>query len=276
MVIETSRDPSAFLAFEYDGWESVSLGYERYFAQLTSQSVPATLDGARVGEGTRLLDVCTGPGMLAAAAVQRGAQVVALDFSGKLLEIAKRNVPGAEFQQGDAQALPFKPESFDAVVCGYGIIHVPEPQKALSEMHRVLKPAGYVAVSVWEAPKPGNGFGILFGAIKRYGDLTVPLPHGPDFFQFSEPEKLRAALQDMGFRDAVAVTIQQTWELDDALGMMTAILEGAVRARGLLRAQTEDVRNAISTAVMEGMHQYRSSDGVYRVPMPALVGSGRR
>ena len=80
----------------------------------------------------------------------------------------------------------------------------------------------------------------------------------------------------MGFRDTVAVTIQQTWELDDALGMMTAILEGAVRARGLLRAQTEDVRNAISTAVMEGMHQYSSSDGVYRVPMPALVGSGRR
>ena len=96
-----------------------------------------------------------------------GHRFLPIDFSGKLIEIARRNVPGADFQQGDAQALPYKPESFDAVVCGYGIIHVPEPKKALSEMHRVLKPAGYLAVSVWEAPKPGNGFGLLFSAINK-------------------------------------------------------------------------------------------------------------
>ena len=58
--------------------------------------------------------------------------------------------------------------------------------------------------------------------------------------------------------------------------MLTAIVEGAVRARGLLAAQTEEVRNVISTAVMNGMQQYRSPDGVYRVPMPALVGSGKK
>jgi hypothetical protein len=65
--------------------------------------------------------------------------------------------------------------------------------------------------------------------------------------------------------------------LADLLGVITAILEGAVRARALLRAQTDDVmRNSISAAVVEGMRQYRSSDGVYRLPMPALVGSGRK
>jgi ubiquinone/menaquinone biosynthesis C-methylase UbiE len=135
MIIESSRDPSAFSAFERDGWETVSLGYDHHFARLTTQTVPATLDAARVGEGTRLLDVCTGPGMLAAAALRRGAQVSAIDFSRNLIEIARRNVPGADFLQGDAQALPFEAESFDAVVCGYGIIHVPEPKKALSEMY---------------------------------------------------------------------------------------------------------------------------------------------
>ena len=276
MAIESSRNPGAFREFEHDGWETVSLGYERHFARLTTQTVPATLDAAHVAQGVRVLDVCTGPGMLAGAALKRGAQVVALDFSGKLIELAKRNVPGAEFRQGDAQALPFEADSFDSIVCGYGIIHVPEPQKALAEMRRVLKPGGFLAVSVWEAAKSGNGFGLLFGAIRKHGDLNVPLPHGPDFFQFSEPEKLKAAIQEIGFRDAAVETVEQTWELADPLGVITAILEGAVRARGLLRAQTEDVRNAISAAVIEGMRQYRSSNGVYRVPMPALVGSGRK
>ncbi len=276
MAIESSRDPVGFRDFEHEGWQAVSDGYERHFARLTTQTVQATLDAARVANGMRLLDVCTGPGMLAGAALERGADVVGLDFSNKVLAIARRNVPGAEFQQGDAQALPFEAKSFDAVVCGYGIIHVPEPQKALSEMHRVLKPGGHIAASVWDAPKPSNGFGLLFGAIKEHGDLNVPLPHGPDFLQFSEPRKLSAALQDTGFTDTAVDIVEQTWELDEPSGMITAILDGAVRARGLLRAQTEDVRNAIFTAVTGGMQHYRSSDGVYRVPMPALVGSGRK
>ena len=276
MAIESSRDPAAFQDFEHAGWEAASDGYERHFTRLTYQTVPGILDAVFAAKGMRLLDVCTGPGLLAAAALERGADVVGLDFSSKVIAVARRNVPGAEFQQGDAQALPFEAESFDAVVCGYGIIHVPEPQKALSEMHRVLKPGGHIAISVWDAPKPSNGFGLLFDAIKEHGDLNVPLPHGPDFFQFSEPEKLSGALQETGFTDSAAQIVEQTWQFDEPLGLITAILEGGVRARGLLRAQTEDVRNAIFTAVASRMQQYRSSDGVYRVPMPALVGSGRK
>ena len=95
MAIESSRNPGAFREFEHDGWETVSVGYERHFARLTTQTVPAILDAAHVAEGMRVLDVCTGPGMLAGSAVKRGAQVVALDFSGKFIEIARRNVPGA-------------------------------------------------------------------------------------------------------------------------------------------------------------------------------------
>ena len=85
MAIRSSRDPRAFRDFEHDGWETVSLGYERYFAQLTVNPFPLRSNGARVGEGTRLLDVCTGPGMLAGRPLERGAQVVGLDFSGKLI-----------------------------------------------------------------------------------------------------------------------------------------------------------------------------------------------
>ena len=150
MAIESSRDPRAFRDFEHAGWETVSLGYERHFPSHRSNR-PSDAECRTCRQGTRLLDVCTGPGILAGAALERGAQVVGLDFSGKLIDIARRKVPGAEFQQGDAQPLPFEDESFDAVVCGYGVIHVPEPQKALSEMHRVLKPGGYLAASVWEA-----------------------------------------------------------------------------------------------------------------------------
>ncbi len=276
MAIQSSDDPEGFKNFEHQGWEANSAGYDRHWARLTRQTVASTLDAAGVVKGTRTLDVCTGPGMLAEAALARGAEAVGLDFSGEVLEIAKRNVPDAELHQGDAQALPFEDDSFDAVVCGFGVVHLPDPEKALREMRRVLRPGRRMAASVWEAPKPTNGFGVLFGALKLHGDLDVPLPHGPDFFQFSESENMTAALQAVGLHDITVQGLEQTWEFDEPLGLVRAVMEGAVRARGLLLAQTDAARNAIDAAVSEGMDRFRSDKGGYRVPMPAVVGAGAK
>ena len=276
MAIQKSEDPKGFTDFEYEGWEAISAGYERHFARLTRQTVPATLDAAGVGAGMRVLDVCTGPGVLAAAAQERGADTVGLDFSGEAVAIARRNVPGAEFRQGDAQALPFDDNAFDAVVCGYGIIHLPDPEKALAEFHRVLRPGGRTAVSVWDAPKSDNGFGIVYDALKAHGDLTVPLPYGPDSYQFSTRKSMTAALRAVGLGDIVVTPVPQSWEIADPLGLVSAILEGAVQARTLLLAQDDGARKAIDAAIGEGMVQFRMADGRYAVYMPAVVGSGAK
>jgi len=273
MNIDSSSDPQGFSKFEHDAWKEISRGYEQHFARLTSQSVDAVLDAAEVGSGKGILDVCCGPGMITAAALSRGARPMGIDFSAEVVEIAKSNIPDAEFQKGDAQSLPFADNTFDSVVCGFGIIHVPDPQKALSEMHRVLKPEGRVAVSVWEAPNTNNGFGLLFGSIKAHADMDVDLPHGPDFFQFSDHAKMSDALLETGFSNPSITTIDQYWDLKDANGLVTSIMEGAVRARALIMAQTENVQAAISEAVVAGMGEYSSPDGKYRVPMPALIGS---
>ena len=276
MNIQYAQDPKAFAEFEHEGWEAISAGYQTHFTRLTSQSVPAALNAAGIAPGMRVLDLCTGPAMLARAAVEEGATVVGLDFSREAIEIARHNVPGAEFRQGDAQDLPFEDESFDAVVCGFGIIHLPDPGTALSEVYRVLRPGGRFAASVWEAPQPGNGFGLLFGAIKKHGNLDVPLPHGPDIFQFSDHERMTSALEQTGFREVRALTVEQVWEMDNAEDIVTAVMEGMVRARGLFLAQTDSARNAISKAVAEGMESYLDTDGGYRIPMPAIVGAGTK
>jgi SAM-dependent methyltransferase len=274
MAIEISSDPKEFFDFEHQGWETSSAGYEEHWARLTRQTVPATLDAAGVAENTYVLDVCSGPGMLTAAALERGAKAVGLDFSDKVVAIARRNVPDAEFHQGDAQALPFEDDSFDAVVCGYGVIHVPNPDVALKEMCRVLRPDGRLAISVWESPKPNNGFGVLFGALKTHGDMNVPLPHGPDIFQFSDVERMTDALTGIGLRDIRVQSVGQSWNFDEPLGMIRAVMEGAVRARALLLAQTDSARDAIERSVREHMSQFSSGDGTFEVPMPAIVGAG--
>jgi len=110
--MERSQEPEAFTTFERRGWGSQIDGYQRTFARLTAQTVPAMLEAARVGRGHRVLDVCTGHGVLAGAALERGAIVSGLDFAEEVVAAATRNVPGAAFRQGDAQALPYPDASF--------------------------------------------------------------------------------------------------------------------------------------------------------------------
>lgn len=276
MAIEKSDSPSEFVAFELAGWDQNIAGYDRFFGPVSRQTVAPTLDAARVGVGMRVLDVCSGPGMLAAAAAERGAEAVGLDFSSEAVALAQRNVPAATFHQGDAQNLPFPDRSFDAVVCGYGVMHLPEPERAMREMFRVLRPAGHVAVSVWGVPAPDNVLGLIYGAIKAHGDLGVPLPHGPDFFQFSTGDKMRGALAFVGFEDVETRVIDQTWQFATPSEIHETVTEGTVRARALFDAQTEDVKSAIREALENSLDGFRNPDGKFDVPQPALIGSGAK
>ena len=139
-----------FSAFELSGWDANIRGYDSAFGSVARQTVVPMLDAARVTRGMRVLDICCGPGMLAAGALERDAEAVELDFSVQAVELAHRLVPKGRFQQGDAQALPFPAGSFDAVLCGYGVMHLPEPAAALREMLRVLCPGRRAVLSVWD------------------------------------------------------------------------------------------------------------------------------
>jgi hypothetical protein len=120
------------------------------------------------------------------------------------------------------------------------------------------------------------GRGLLFGAIETNGRFDVPLPHGPDFLQFGDPDNMRAALGQSGFQDATVTTVFQAWRLRYPTDLIDAFLQGSVRARALIQAQEQSALSAIKAAVGHGMSRlFRDADG-YSVAMPAIVGSGRK
>ena len=115
---------NAFHAFEQAGWNRAAQPYADAFATLTPQTAGPLLEAAGVVAGTRLLDVASGPGFIAAAALARGAAATALDFSPAMIAEAARRHPGLVVQEGDASALPFPDASFDAVVMNFGMLHL--------------------------------------------------------------------------------------------------------------------------------------------------------
>jgi ubiquinone/menaquinone biosynthesis C-methylase UbiE len=158
-------DFAGFREFERAGWESNTTNYDAAFARLTTQSAAALLDAANVADGTRLLDVASGPGYVAGLAVARGADVVGVDFSAAMVDHARRTQPDARFQEGDAEALPFGDGSFDAVVMSYGMLHLAHPERAIAEAARVLVPRGKFAFTVWAVPEETIGFSIILDAV---------------------------------------------------------------------------------------------------------------
>src|SRR5262245_41868721 len=129
---------AGFHQFERAGWEDEEIvsHYEQELTGLTSQSCQALLNAGRVQAGSRVLDVACGPGFLTAAAAERGASAVGIDFSGAQVAAARRSHPGLRFEVADAQQLPFADASFDVVVSSFGLLHFPDALAAAIEAHR--------------------------------------------------------------------------------------------------------------------------------------------
>jgi demethylmenaquinone methyltransferase/2-methoxy-6-polyprenyl-1,4-benzoquinol methylase len=98
------------------------------------------------GNPRRALDVATGTGDLAIELRSRGADVVGVDFSEGMLEIARGKAPGIEFRTGNALALDFPDNEFDAATVGFGARNFDDLDRGLSEMARVVRPGGKVVV----------------------------------------------------------------------------------------------------------------------------------
>lgn len=262
----------SFREFEQAGWEesSVVTKYHEHLASVTTQSVDALLDAVGIRSGSRVLDVATGAGYIAGAATQRGANATGIDFSATQVRMARERYPTVRFEQADAEALPFDPDTFDAVVNGFGMCHLPNPDVALREAFRVLKRGGRVAFTVWDTPERAVALGAVYAAVRAHGSLDVGLPAGPNFFLFSDPEQSTKALLSAGFVSPSCRQVPQVWRVSDPDKVFEGIAEGSVRAAATLRAQSPGAREAIKTALRDTVAAYKRGDQ-FEVPLPAIL-----
>lgn len=240
------------------------------FSVITVQSVEPLLDATKVGKSSRVLDVATGAGYVAGAAAKRGAEPVGVDFSNAQIKLARGRYAAVTFQQCEADDLPFPDASFDAVINNYGMPHFPDPDAALAEAFRVLKPGSRFAFSLPATPDKAKGLGAVYGAVQSHGSMEVGLPVGPSYFLISDPEQCERSLSAAGFTNFEFTQLSVVWRVTSTQTVVDTVTESTVRAAATLQAQSPAQRAAIFQAIHEAIEQYAARDG-YDIHMPAVM-----
>lgn len=152
---------------------------------------------ARVAElaaarpGMRALDLACGTGDIAFTLAARGADVVGLDITHRMLQLARAKGRAAQFVTGDMLALPFGDEAFDLVTTGYGLRNVPDIPRAIAEMQRVLKPGGILLSLDFNRPANPIVRGVYLAYLTLVGSTFGFILHrDPDTYRYI-PESIR-------------------------------------------------------------------------------------
>ena len=268
-----SFEPEAVRAFEHVGWQRAASSYGNGFAHATALFVTPLLEAAEISHGQQVLDVACGPGHLAAAASTRGATAHGLDFSAEMVGIARSNHPEVVVTEGDAENLPYPDGVFDAVVSSFGIHHVPQPELAVAQCWRVLKPGGRVAFTVWATPEENTAFSLVFEAVDRHGDrsaLKAPPPGA-----LNRIDQCLRVLEAGAFVDGSAEIVRSEWLLPNGHALLAAISAGTARMAALIAAQEPSARAAIANDINSQAERFRRG-GNLAIPVAAVLARGRK
>ena len=169
-TITADRDAEADRALKAKHRAVWALGdYATVARELIPELGRAVVSAARIGPDDHVLDVAAGPGNAAIEAARLGAAVIASDLTPELLEAGRRDAKAQgidlAFEQADAEALPYPDNTFDAVISCVGVMFAPHHARAASELVRVARPGGRLALVSWT---PEGFIGQLFGAITPF------------------------------------------------------------------------------------------------------------
>lgn len=254
------------------GWDLAAADYEPLWQKQLAVAHEGLLAAAALRPGERVLDIACGTGLVAfpaADAVGGQGRVVGVDVSGRMVELAQRRardrkVGNASFARMDADRLDLGDAAFDVALCALGLMYVVDPLAALSELRRVVRPGGRIALAVW-GERSHCGWAPLFPIV----DAEVASEVCPLFFGLGMPGALARVCAQAGLADIVERRIATTLDYRDADEACAAAFVGGPVALAWSRFD-DRVRERVRIRFLAAIRPWRDGRG-YRVPGEFVV-----
>ena len=206
--------------------------FEPYALDLAARVGPGGAFRSSTHSGTpRVLETACGTGRVTAhlrSLLPETVELIATDLNPDMIAMAKAIVParGIDWRVADAQALDFPDNYFDALVCQFGLMFMPDKAKALAEAHRVLKPNGRLLLSTWDKLENNPAFFMANQFVRRYFPTNPPMFFHLPFSLYEEP-RLAALLAEAGFQDIRIELVKKEGRSPSAADAVTGMLEGS-------------------------------------------------
>jgi ubiquinone/menaquinone biosynthesis C-methylase UbiE len=271
-------------------WKAASQGWRKWERLIipSLQSVSDLLiEKAGIREGYSVLDVASGtgePALTIARTVGPRGKVVGVDLSPEMLEVARERmtaqaIENVTFQVNDDDNLPlFRDNSFDAAVCRFGLMFMPDPAAILRSMRRTLKPGGKASVSVWGPPEKAQFFTTIMNVVSKHVPETKPIPSGIIGSPFAIPSSalLGDIFRKAGFSDfnseIIEVAAAQTDSAEEYWEWMSQSAGPIVSALSKL---SREQKEAIRGDVLEKVHGMFPA-GPVRLTGEVIIGTGTK
>jgi len=191
--------------------QSAAEVYDQFLpAALFNEWAPRVAKLAGVKPGMRVLDVACGTGVLslvAADLAKPDGSVVGLDLNSGMLDVAIRKAPQIEWREASAESIPFEDVAFDAVVSQFGLMFFTDKALAIREMWRVLRPAGSLAIAVWDSLENVTGYAAVTRLLSRlFGDSAAESLRAP--YSLGDVQNLRSCFSDAGVPDIEITSLE--------------------------------------------------------------------
>jgi ubiquinone/menaquinone biosynthesis C-methylase UbiE len=249
-----------------DHYDRPALSFWDRFGRRTIERLP-------IVAGMHVLDVCCGMGGSALPAAERvgsSGRVVAVDLAQNLLHkgnkrAAERGLTNIEFRRADLEDLPFEDQSFDAVVCVFGIFFVPDLHGAIRGLWRLVRLSGFLAITIWGAKMFDPADGTFWEAVRQ--EDPELLKSIKPWNKIVEPDPLRALLIECGVTDPEVVAEPGIHPLNSPEDWWTIVLGSGYRStvEALAPSVRERVRGATIEAVRRQKIREIRADVVYAI-----------
>lgn len=252
--------------------EKVAAAYEKLLAPvLFAEWAHRLADAAEIRQGQHVLDVACGTGILTRAIAERvgtDGSVSGVDVNPGMLAVANRIAPEIEWHEGDAEALPYEDDSFDAVLCQFGLMLFSSPETALQEMKRVLKTGGHLAVSVFGSLQDLPAYAAIADVYERVADKSVGdalrMP-----FSMGDTDALESVFASADIRSPKIKTDEGAARFSSVKNMVLSDVKGWFPFAGI--HLDEDTIELVTKEAETALKAFQTSSGAVEFPVPVHI-----
>ena len=285
----TTIDPEQYKAGQRQSWNSVASGWQKWWktTEIAGEKVTKLLiELAAIKQGSRVLDIATGigePSITAAHQVGNSGHVLAIDISSQMLAIAKQRAISLglqdimEFKEGDTETIDLPTLTFDAALCRFGLMFLPNLNAGLSNIHKSLVHGGCFAAAVWASPDKVPFISLPLNTILKETNSPPSPANLPGPFTLSDENFLKVSFIESGFEDVTIERLDMIFNFDSAEAFTNFVYETAAPVQAILSNQPQERRKEILRAVTEAASRYvDKSSGYVRVSNEAICIVGKR